>query len=416
MKFDKKVLRNIFLVAAGCIVLYWLLHEADRVEAVFGIIRGIVAPFLSGLAIAFVANVPMRAIENGLGKIKKASLRRVVSLVLTLIAILLVLALVFWLLIPQLVETIESLIPKLQIFLQNIEDGILEFVAQNPEVLKWITTNTNFGNIDWAGLLQNTLKLAGNSATTILSGAFNAIGSVASAAVDLFIAVVFAIYCLFQKETLARQCRKLLYAFVPEKYSDGIVRILRLSNTTFSNFLSGQCLEVCILGGLFAIAMAIFRMPYIPLVSVLIAVTAFVPIVGAWIGCILGTFLMLVNDPMQAVWFLVLFFVLQQIENNLIYPRVVGNSIGLSGMWVLVAIAVGGELMGVAGMLILIPVTSVVFTLLSERTRIRLAERQIDPAKLEPQPLEFMSRFRENQKMRRLKRKQKATDSKRSKK
>ena len=160
-----------------------------------------------------------------------------------------------------------------------------------------------------------------------------------------------------------------------------------MTNCAFSNFLSGQCVEVCILGGMFAVAMAIFQMPYIPLVSVLVAVTAFIPVVGAWAGCILGTFFIFVEDPMLAVWFVVMFLVLQQIENNMIYPRVVGNSIGLSGMWVLVAVGVGGGLMGFAGMFIMIPVTSVLYTLASEFTNKRFAAKNIDPKKLEPQPM-----------------------------
>ena len=177
-----------------------------------------------------------------------------------------------------------------------------------------------------------------------------------------------------------------------------MIRILRLANSTFSNFLSGQCLEVLILGCLFAVSMAILRLPYIPLVSVLVAVTAFIPIVGAFVGCILGAFFILVNNPIQAVIFVVMFLVLQQIENNLIYPRVVGTSIGLPGMWVLVSVAVGGELMGVAGMFLMIPVASVLYTLLREVTNNRLLLRQIDEDKLVPQPPELRSHRKERRK------------------
>ena len=210
----------------------------------------------------------------------------------------------------------------------------------------------------------------------------------------MVIAIVFAIYSLFQKETLARQGRKLIYAYLPEHFCDNTIRVLRLTNSTFSNFLSGQCIEVVILGCMFAISMAIFGMPYIPLVSVLVAVTAIIPVVGAWVGCVLGAFLILVANPLQAVWFVVMFLVLQQIENNLIYPRVVGTSIGLSGMWVLVAVAVGGQLMGVAGMFLMIPVTSVVYTLLREAINNRLQGKVIDPVKLTAQPLEIEPKFK----------------------
>ena len=260
--------------------------------------------------------------------------------------------------------------------------------------MEWLTNNTDFEQFDWAGLVQKLITMVGNSVSTIVDGAFSAIGSIAGAFMDAFIAVVFCVYCLFQKETLARQGRKLLYAFLPEKFCDNTVRILRLTNATFSNFLSGQCVEVCILGSLFAITMVIFGMPYIPLVSVLVAVTAFIPVVGAWVGCIFGAFFILVANPIQAVWFVIMFIVLQQIENNLIYPRVVGTSIGLSGMWVLVAVAVGGELGGVAGMFLMIPVASVIYTLLREVTNNRLAGKTIDSEKLKDQAPELLPRVK----------------------
>ena len=163
---------------------------------------------------------------------------------------------------------------------------------------------------------------------------------------------------------------------------------MRLANVTFSNFISGQCLEAVILGCLFAIVMAILKMPYIPLVSVIIAVTALIPVVGAFVGCIVGAFFILVNDPFQALTFIAMFLVLQQLENNLIYPRVVGTSIGLPGMWVLVAVTVGGEIMGVGGMLAMIPLTSVMYTLAREFTNRRLAERNIPEEKLWDHPID----------------------------
>ena len=241
----------------------------------------------------------------------------------------------------------------------------------------------------------------GDGKKDIVGSAVTAIGSIFSGAFDAVIAVVFSIYCLFQKETLSRQGRKLIYAYLSEKTADKIVRVLRLTNTSFSNFLTGQCLEVCILGTMFAIFMAIFRMPYIPLISLVIAVTAFVPIVGAWVGCALGTFLIFVESPMMAVWFVILFLVLQQIENSLIYPRVVGTSVGLPGMWVLVAVAVGGSLMGVAGMFLMIPIVSVVHKLFKEHTNKRLEKLDIDPKKLQPQPPKFKPKFKKKQRKRR---------------
>lgn len=389
MHIEKKTLKNIFLGVGACIILYWILHETSRVKAVVGFIFEILSPFFLGAALAFIINVPMRAIEKLLIKIKSETLRRTVALLITLVCVLLVLTIVFWLLIPQVIDTFESLVPKLYIFITNIENAIFRFLSDNPHVMEWIGENTNIQSLNLADLVQKAISMVGNSVSTIFERTVSAIGSISGAIVDVVIGLVFAIYCLFQKENLARQGRKLLYAYLPEKVVDGVVNILRLTNSTFSNFLSGQCVEVVILGCLFAITMAIFRMPYIPLVSVLVAVTAFIPVVGAWVGCIFGTFFILVANPLQAVWFVVMFVVLQQIENNLIYPRVVGTSIGLSGMWVLVAVAVGGELMGVAGMFLMIPVASVLYTLLREAVNSKLDKVEIDQEKLQAQPPEL---------------------------
>ena len=403
LELNKKTLRNLFLVVAGGIVLYWLLHETDRVKAVYSVVKGIFAPFVLGAALAFILNVPMRAFEGLLKKVKNERWRRVLAVLLTFVAVLLVLTLVCLLLIPQLIKTIQSLIPSLIEFAGEVEAFFYEFLNENPRLMEWVVNNTDLESVDWASLIQQAISVLGTSVSSIISGTFSAIGSVFSDLVNFVIAIVFALYSLFQKETLARQGRKLLYAFVPERVSDHIVRILRLSNSTFSNFLSGQCVEVCILGCLFAVSMAIFKMPYIPLISVLIAVTAFIPIVGAFIGCVVGAFLIFVNDPLLAVWFVVMFLVLQQIENNLIYPRVVGTSIGLNGMWVLVSVAVGGELFGVACMFLMIPFASVLYTLLQEVTNKSLTGKSIDPEKLKDQPPELRSHFKEKRKQNKAK-------------
>ena len=336
----------------------------------------------------------MRAMENTLlKKVKKFTLKRVISIVLTFLAMLLVLALVFWLLIPQIVETINSLIPNVRAFFIESQTNITDFLEKNPQLLQWLNENTQYSTIKWDTLVEKALGILGNSTSAILGGAFSVIGTIFKEVFNAVVAVVFCVYCLFQKETLARQGRKLLYAFLKEKTADNVVRTLRLTNSTFSNFLSGQCVEVCILGTMFAICMAIFRMPYIPLISVVIAITAFIPIVGAWTGCVLGAFLIFVKDPMLAVWFVVMFVVLQQIENNMIYPRVVGTSVGLSGMWVLVAVSVGGKIMGVAGMFLMIPATSVIYVLVKEITNKKLSGLTVDSEKLQPQPPELARRM-----------------------
>ena len=389
---DSKFLRNTFLGVAGCIILYWVLNDLDRIQVFLRSIGSMLSPFALGAGLAFILNVPMRAIEN-MADIEKPSARRLVAIVLTFISFVLILTVVFLLLIPQIGATAESLVPQIISFVDEAEVILNNFLMENPELMQWVYENTGIQTIDWGSLAQKALTVIGDSLSTIFSSALSAIGSLTGAVVDLVVAVVFGLYCLFRKEILARQGRKLLYAFLPERWVDKIIRVLRLTNSTFSNFLSGQCLEVCILGCLFAVTMWIFRMPYIPLISVLVAVTAFIPVVGAFIGCILGAFFILVEDFFLAIGFVVMFLVLQQIENNMIYPRVVGHSIGLPGMWVLFAVMIGGEIFGVAGMFLMIPMTSVVYTLLGEFTNSRLKTLKIDPEKLRSHPPELTPAF-----------------------
>jgi len=400
LQIDKKTIRKLFWVAVGAIFVYWLLHETDRFKLLWNDITGIVAPFVIGAVLAFILNVPMRGIERRLTFVKNPGARRACSLVLTLVSIVLVLIGIVRLLIPQISETISVLVPKLTEFFLRMETKVYAFLAANPDLLEWVYANTDLESLDWAGLVQQVATILKNSVTVIAGGAFSAVGTLAGGLVNALIGLVFSLYCLAQKEILARQSRKLLYAFAPERVSDEIIRVMRLTNGVFSNFISGQCLEAVILGAMFAVTMAVLKLPYIVLISVLIAVSALVPYVGAFLGCVIGPFLILVNDPFQAVVFLIMFLVLQQIEGNLIYPKVVGTSIGLPGMWVLVAVTVGGGIMGIMGMLVMVPLVSVLYTLLREITYKRVEQRQIDPEKLKDHPLEYQNKFKENRERR----------------
>jgi len=403
MDINKKTIRTLILGAVGCIVLYWLLHETERLAAVLKVIFSILSPFIVGAALAFVLNVPMRAVERWFSKIENTGSRRAVAIVVTLAIILLVLAGVFYLLIPQVGQTVESLVEKLPAFFNEIITNVNNYLNENPEALEWLQENTKFESLDWTGLIQKAVSIISNSLTTVADKLFVTLVGLGSGIFNAVISFVFALYCLARKEILARQFRRVLYALLPEKICDEIVRIMRMTNSTFSNFISGQSLEALILGLMFAVCMSIFRMPYMPLVSVVIAVTALVPIVGAFAGCIVGAFFILVDSPILAVWFVVMFLILQQIEGNLIYPRVVGTSIGLPGMWVLLAVAVGGDLMGVGGMLLMIPLTSVLYALVRELADKRLESKQIDPNKLVAHPPELKSGFKENREKRRKK-------------
>lgn len=403
MEINKKNLRYIFFGAAGCILLYWLLHETERIKAVWLAVSNVISPFIAGAAVAFVLNVPMRALERPLKGIKNLGLRRAIAIVLTLLAVALVLTGVVYLLVPQLIITIESLIETIPGFFTKVQTYVTNFLNNNPELLAWLQANTEIESFNWQGMIEKVVAMLSNGVTTAVDMVREAVVGLSTGIFNAVMSFVFAIYCLSRKEILVRQGRMLVYSILPEKSGDETIRILRMTNSSFSNFISGQCLEALILGALFAVSMLIFNMPYVPLISVIISVTALVPIVGAFIGCIIGAFFILMVDPQLAFWFVIMFLILQQLENNLIYPRVVGSSIGLPGMWVLVAVAIGGDLMGVGGMLLMIPLAAVVYTLLREFTEKRLAKRGIPREKLLDQPPVLKSGYK--QKMERKKEK-----------
>ena len=395
MQMDKKQVKTLVLGAMSCILLYWFLNDMERVKTMVGGVFRLVQPFLVGACIAFILNVPMRAIEKQIKRIPKFPADRAVSILLTLAALGLVVALVVYLLVPQVRETGEIIAQQLPPFVARVETGIMGFLEENPQIADWLREYTDMESMNWKAMVDQAIDFLGSGLGKVVGNTVGVVKGFISSIWSVFVSLIFSLYCLGNKERLARQGRRLLYSFLPERWADEIIRVGRLANSTFSNFLSGQCIEVIILGSMFALTMTILRMPYVPLVSVLVAVTAFVPIVGAWIGCALGALFILVNDPMQALAFVVMFLILQQIENNLIYPRVVGTSVGLPSMWTLAAVTVGADIMGVAGMVLMIPICSVLYTLLREFTEDRVKVKGIDPEKLKDQPPVLKSKLKE---------------------
>jgi predicted PurR-regulated permease PerM len=401
VKIDKKILRDLFIFLIGAVALGWLVLDTERASKFFRNVWGMFTPFIIGSVFAFIFNVPMRSVERQLGHIRKPGLRRGIAVVLTLLIFIMVIAFVFLLLVPQIQITVESIVATLPEFVRRETANLMAFLDENPQIKDWVLEYTQLESIDWSGLVQKVVTVAGEYLSKIFDSAFSAIGSVTNGIVNGFLGICFAFYALARKEILARQGRRLLYSLIPESWADEIIRVTRLTNSNFSSFISGQCLEACILGGMFALVMWIMDLPYIPLVSVVIAVTALVPLVGAFAGCILGALFILVESPVQAVTFVIMFLVLQQIEGNLIYPRVVGTSIGLPGMWVLVALTVGGEMGGIMGMLVMIPLASVIYQLLREFTNARIRALNIPADKLMDHPPELKSKFKENRERKR---------------
>lgn len=384
MQWNKHTVKWLLLVVFAGIAFFCTLQNLGVVFSALSALIGILAPFLLGGAIAFVLNVPMRAIERHLcPKNRKADkIRRPLALVITLVAFAGVIGIASNVIAPGIKDAVLSIAEQLPAAYDRLQAQILAWEHYLPQLETFIIDL----NVDWKSISQKIISLAQSWGSDLLSAGSGLIGNVVSAVSTLVIGLIFSLYLLFQKEKLARQGRQVCYALLPTSHADRILEVLRLANRTFSSFLSGQCLEAVILGSLFVVAMTLFRLPYALLVGVLISLTALIPIVGAFIGCGVGALLIAITDPVKALIFVVLFLVLQQIEGNLIYPHVVGSSVGLPSIWVLAAVTLGGKLMGVAGMLFFIPLCSVLYALFRSFVKARLAEKAIPDSKWQDPP------------------------------
>lgn len=362
MKLDKSTVLKITGILTFCILLYCALQNTAAVKGGISTVMSYLNPFIVGGAIAFIINVPMRFIERHLfPKAKKLDkLRRPLALILALLAIAAIIVLVCIIVIPQIADTVSTLTVNIPQYMDNAKAYVNKILEKYPELQEEFQSYT--GKINWQSVITSVTGWVSNGVVSTINVAGSAISGIVSAVVGF----VFAIYILLQKERLGRQVRMIAYSLLPEKAADKFFKISNMTSDTFSKFLSGQCLEACILGSMFAIVLAVFRMPYVALISVLIAFTALIPIVGAFIGCVIGAFLIFMISPVKAVWFVVIFLVLQQIEGNFIYPKVVGSSVGLPAIWVLAVVTVGGKLMGVIGMLVMIPLSSVLYAIFRE--------------------------------------------------
>ena len=364
------------MFTALLVVALW---KFDVVLDVLKTIGQIIFPFILGGAIVFVINVPMSFLEKKIFEnVKKENktarkLARPVSLLLTIVLVVGVIALVMIGVIPQLTKTMGSLMINITDFIPQIKIWIRDFFHDNREIMN-LVDQVQF-NPDQA--IRWGISLLGNGAGNMMNTTVSAVGSVVSGLATFFIAFSFACYVLFQKEKLHVQIRKVLFAFLPKQKADAFLKVCSLTYRTFANFLTGQCLEAVILGCMFVVTLSILRMPYALLIGVLIAFTALIPIFGAFIGCAVGSFLIFMVSPKQAIIFIIVFLVLQQIEGNLIYPHVVGESVGLPSIWVLAAVTIGGNLMGIVGMLVFIPLLTVVYTIFRKVVYQRLKKRHI---------------------------------------
>ena len=375
-KMSIKKIRELIVFTALLVVAWW---KFDVVLGVLKTIWDIIFPFVLGGAIAFLTNVPMSFLEKKIFEnVKKKNkivrkLKRPISLILTIVLVVGVIALVMFGVIPQLTRTMGTLVTSINDFIPQMQSWIGEFFHNNQEIMNLVDQI----EFDPDQAIKWGISLLGNGAGNMMNTTMSAVGSIVSGVATFFIAFSFACYILFQKEKLHIQIRKVFFAFLPRQKADAFLKVCSLTYRTFANFLAGQCLEAVILGSMFVVTLSILRMPYALLIGILIAFTALIPIFGAFIGCAVGSFLIFMVNPQQAILFVIVFLVLQQIEGNLIYPHVVGESVGLPSIWVLAAVTIGGNLMGIVGMLVFIPLLSVLYTIFREFVYLRLKKQNI---------------------------------------
>ncbi len=371
MDLNRKNMQRIaLLITFAVLLLLGVEHITSVLHVLYGGVQ-LVAPFLLGACIAFILNVPMTWIENGLfaqhlqqTRLQKS--KRVISILLTFLMIIGIFAISIGIVAPQIGRSVAVLMGKMPAFWEAMQGRMVQLQTQFPFLAgQFSQLDIRWEQIDWQKLGSTALQFLQSGAVgDMLGSTFSVASSIIGGIVNFFLGLFFAVYILAQKETLGQQAEKILYAALPKKAVESILEVAALTQKTFSNFISGQCTEAVILGLMFFIAMSILRFPYAVLVGVLIALTALIPIFGAFIGCGVGVFLILVENPVQALWFLVLFLLLQQVEGNFIYPHVVGNSVGLPSIWVLVAVTLGASTFGVVGMLVFIPLFSILYTLI----------------------------------------------------
>ncbi len=411
MELDKQTIKKIIGLISFAILLSWGLKNTEFIKSLIALALGLLQPFLIGGVIAFVVNVPMRALENtcfikpyqkrlaaqaaakptGKGAAKAPDkvpfwyrAKRPLSLILSLLLVLGVIGVGTLIVVPETVSSFSSIVNNLRNFPLMLNQWLEELMNWMPQAAVWLeelNLNLDLTSIDWREIITQVVNFLQNGAGNVLNTTFTVASGIFNGIVTGFLAIVFSFYLLMNKEKLGSQTKQLLYALLKEPHADYLVRVGQMTNRTFSKFLSGQCVEAVILATLFFVSMSILRFPYAMIISTLIAFTALIPVFGAFIGCVVGAFLILLVDPVRAFWFVVLFLFLQQFEGNIIYPRVVGSSVGLPSMWVLVAVTLGGSMMGVLGMLVYIPMFSVLYRLIREAVSNRLETKQIPAEK-----------------------------------
>ena len=366
----------IILVLVG-VLAFWGLNNLKLLFGLLSNIYTVFSPFILGAAIAYVLNIPMSFVERLIKKVvpdkyedKYKGLIRAIAITLSLLLLLAIVGFIAFLLIPELIENIESLMNSVPALVEGGKDFVIDLLDKYPDIQKEIEVMfAESGSV--SGIVSSIL-------TYIVNGIVGFVSGIVDGFVYIFTGVIFAIYMLGQKEKLIEGMTRLLYGFAEKRKANKVMKVAELTNKTFSKFISGQCVEAVILGTIIFVVCLLCGFPYALLIAVLTAVTALIPIFGALIACVVGAILIAITNPIQALIFVLVFVIIQQIEGNVIYPKVVGKSVGLSPLWALLAITVGGNLFGVLGMIIGLPLASVVYAILKENINKKLEKKDIE--------------------------------------
>ena len=383
MELNKKNIKRILLLVACSIILYWALNNLSTLGKLLGSFFSLFSPLLIGVGIAYVMNLLLKAIERLWDMaLKKApelwrvKLKRPICLTATMLLFLGIIFAIFFILIPRLEEAGSTLIANVPGYITQIQnwwESLVDFAAEHGVTLPELSMNVE----DATKFIS---KILSSDSSNVVNTTIDITTSILGALVNILLALVFSVYMLAQKETLISQSRRLLLAALPRKAGQRTMHILKLTNNAFSSFVTGQVTEAFILGSLCCIGMLILRLPYALPVSVIISFTSLIPIFGAWIGAATGAFLIVFVSPIKALTFLIFLLILQQVEGNLIYPKVVGKSVGLPGLWVLAAVTIGGGIFGMLGMLLGVPICSVIYALVQDFIRSQPTEDLTPPS------------------------------------
>lgn len=381
MNYLEKYKKDIIKLILFTIIIIFAFINIKAIGSFLAYLINIFMPFIIGIFIAFILNVLLNFVENKLfKKLNKknyktwSKLKRPVSVIITFIIIITIIVFILGLLIPQLQNTVSLFTKNFDTYKEQTIEILNNFGISSESINNYSTSINNLKN--------EITSYINNNRNEIMQITIGVASSFLGSITSIIIGIVFAIYILLKKEDLSRQFKKILKAYLPEKYERRIEEIAKLSNITFGNFISGQCLEALIIGLLCFIGMLLLQIPYASTISVLVGFTALIPVFGAFIGTFIGAFLIFMVEPFKALIFIIFIIILQQLEGNIIYPKVVGKSVGLPSIWVMVAVTVGASIYGVLGMILSVPLCSILYSIIKTDVNLKIEEKNKVPAKI----------------------------------